>query len=73
VPDLPVSSFTLNMAGGAKGLLQNSTNICAGTHKAIGEFDGQNGKAADLAPILKNSKCKPAGRKAKRAKRRAAR
>jgi len=57
VPDLPVSSFVLEMEGGHKGLLQNSTNICRGAHKATAEFDGQNGKAADLAPALKDSKC----------------
>jgi len=63
VPDLPVSSFVLNMEGGRKGLLQNSTNICKGIHKATAEFDGQNGKAADLAPVLKDGKCPKAKRK----------
>ncbi len=71
VPDLPVSSFSLEMEGGRKGLLQNSTNICKGTHKATAEFDGQNGKIADLRPLLKNPKCGPQKNKAK-AKRRAA-
>ena len=50
VPDLPVSSFVLNMAGGKKGLLQNSTNICKGKHKATGVFEGQNGDATELSP-----------------------
>jgi hypothetical protein len=57
VPDAPVTSFTLEMAGGAKGLLENSTNICRGTHRAAVEFTAQNGKVADLQPALKNSKC----------------
>jgi uncharacterized repeat protein (TIGR01451 family) len=57
VPDAPVSSFTLEMAGGAKGLLENSTNICKGTHRASVTFTAQNGKVAALAPALKNSKC----------------
>ncbi len=71
VPDLPVSSFTLEMEGGRKGLLQNSTNICKGTHKATAEFDAQNGKVADLSPVLRNGKCPKKGRKgAKRAKQR---
>ncbi len=71
VPDLPVSSFTLEMEGGRKGLLQNSTNICKGTHKATAQFDGQNGKVADLSPVLRNGKCPKKGRKgAKRAKQR---
>ncbi len=71
VPDLPVSSFTLEMEGGRKGLLQNSTNICKGTHKATAEFDAQNGKVADLAPVLKNSKCGKAKRRGGKGKRRA--
>jgi hypothetical protein len=75
VPDLPVSSFVLEMEGGRKGLLQNSTNICKGIHKATAEFDGQNGKVADLAPVLKNGKCGKARKgkgRHKRAKRRGA-
>jgi hypothetical protein len=75
IPDLPVSSFVLEMEGGKKGLLQNSTNICKGTNKATGEFDGQNGKVAELSPVLKDSKCGKArkhrgkGAKAKRHRR----
>jgi uncharacterized repeat protein (TIGR01451 family) len=69
VPDAPVTSFTLTMEGGAKGLLENSTNICRGTHRATVEFTAQNGKVADLSPALKNSKCAHA-KKHKRHKRR---
>jgi hypothetical protein len=72
VPDLPVSSFVLNMKGGKKGLLQNSTDVCEGTHRATGTFTAQNGKVADLAPELKNSKCGKQ-RKAKRKHHRAGR
>jgi hypothetical protein len=57
VPDLPVSYFTLSMKGGRKGLLQNSTDICQGTHRATGTFIAHNGKVADLAPELRNGKC----------------
>ena len=53
VPDAPVSKFTLTMAGGKKGLLENSTNLCARPHKAIAAFDGQNGKQRDFNPVLK--------------------
>ena len=69
IPDLPVSSFSLEMEGGRKGLLQNSTNICKGINKATGEFDGQNGKGADLSPVLKNGKC--GGAKGKGSRKRA--
>jgi hypothetical protein len=53
VPDAPVSKFTLEMRGGNKGLLVNSTNICKSTNKAISEFTGQNGKLYNTEPVLK--------------------
>jgi hypothetical protein len=57
VPDLPVSKFVLSMKGGKKGLFQNSTDICQGTHRATAVLDAQNGKRAELRPPLKNGKC----------------
>jgi hypothetical protein len=57
VPDQPVTRFTLQMFGGKKGLLVNSTNLCKGTHRAIGEFTGQNGKVEVFKPTVANS-CK---------------
>jgi hypothetical protein len=65
-PDVPVSKVVLSMQGGAKGLLQNSTNTCKGTHKATVELDGQNGKTADLSPALLNGKCAKPKRHRKR-------
>jgi uncharacterized repeat protein (TIGR01451 family) len=65
VPDLPVSSFVLNMQGGKKGLLQNSTNICKATNKATALIAAQNGKGVELRPELKNSKCGKAKKKRK--------
>jgi len=56
VPDLPLREVVLEMEGGAKGLLQNSTNICKGVHKATAELDAQNGKVIHLSPLLK-AKC----------------
>jgi hypothetical protein len=53
VPDQPVSKFVLTMEGGKKGLLENSTNICKGTHSASASFDSQSGVAADLHPALR--------------------
>lgn len=54
-PDAPVRKFTLSMQGGKKGLLVNSTNICAKTHRAQVRFVGQNGRVADSNPALGNS------------------
>jgi uncharacterized repeat protein (TIGR01451 family) len=68
VPDLPVSSFVLNMQGGKKGLLQNSTNICKATNKATALIAAQNGKGVELRPELKNSKCAKAKKKSKKSK-----
>jgi hypothetical protein len=56
-PDAPVDKFTLNMQGGKKGLLVNSTNLCQGTYRATAKFTGQNGKALTLHPALQSS-CK---------------
>jgi hypothetical protein len=64
VPDAPVSKFVLEMQGGRKGLLVNSTNICKTTHKTISHFVGQNGKVYDTNPVLK-AKCPKAKKKGK--------
>jgi hypothetical protein len=53
VPDAPVTSFTLTLQGGKKGLIVNSSNLCAGkTSRAKARFVGQNGKVANLRPRL---------------------
>jgi len=63
-PDAPVSSFVLEMRGGKKGLFENSTNLCKGTHKAESNFTGQNGKRWNTKPPLK-VECGGKGRKGK--------
>jgi hypothetical protein len=71
VPDAPVSKFVLEMQGGKKGLLENSTNLCKSTNKATAKFDAQNGKFSDFKPVVKNS-CKGkkgGGKKGKKSKR----
>jgi hypothetical protein len=52
VPDAPVSKFIISMAGGRKGLLQNSTNICRGTHRATVKLIGHNGKRRNVQPVV---------------------
>jgi hypothetical protein len=56
VPDAPVSKFVLKMPAGKKSLLENSTNICRGKHRAIVEMDGQNGRIRDFRPLVR-AKC----------------
>jgi hypothetical protein len=53
VPDVPVSKFSLTVRGGKKGLLENSTNLCARKYKVIASFTGQNGKQANQKPKLR--------------------
>ncbi|MBS1679606.1 MAG: hypothetical protein JST08_19720 [Actinobacteria bacterium] len=43
-PDVPLKTFVLNMKGGKKSLLQNSTNLCKSPQLAILNMKGQNGK-----------------------------
>jgi hypothetical protein len=57
VPDAPVSSFSLSLQAGKKGLLVNSTDICQGTHRATAIFTAQNGKVLEAKPKLQAS-CK---------------
>ncbi|MDX6634085.1 MAG: hypothetical protein QOF06_288 [Solirubrobacterales bacterium] len=67
-PDAPVTKFILEMQGGQKGLIVNSTNICKGKHRAIAAFTGQNGRAHNFKPVVK-AKC--GGKKAKKGNSRA--
>ena len=69
VPDAPVTKVVLEMQGGQKGLLENSTNLCVGSHKATTEFAGQNGKAY-AAKVGLQAQCGKARKKHKKAKHR---
>ena len=71
VPDQPVSKFILRMKGGSKGLVINSRDICKHVYRATAKFDGQNGKAHDFRPALRND-CKKK-KNSKRARHRRAR
>jgi hypothetical protein len=65
VPDTPVTSFVLELQGGAKGLLENSKNLCAKTYKATVLFNAQNGLSSKGAPPLASA-CKKRQHKAKK-------
>jgi hypothetical protein len=43
----------LSAQGNKKGLFQNSTNICKGTHRATVLLDAQSGKVFDTQPEVK--------------------
>ena len=58
-PDVPVSKFVLNMKGGKKSLLVNSTNTCAKPQRAVLKIKGQNGKKVNNNKFKLNIKsCK---------------
>jgi hypothetical protein len=52
VPDAPITKLIFDAQGAKKGLFQNSTNICKGTHRATLKLDAQNGKVSDSQPKL---------------------
>ena len=55
------------MQGAKKGLIVNSTNLCAKSrHRAKARLSGQNGKAFSSKPVLKVKCKKKAKGKAKR-------
>jgi len=65
VPDQPVTKFFLELRGGKRGLLVNSTDICKRTHRANVRFVAHNGKVRKSRPVLK-ADCKKQPRPNKR-------
>jgi hypothetical protein len=53
-PDVPLKTFILNMRGGKKSLLQNSTNLCKSPQLAILNMKGQNGKVVKTNKLRLN-------------------
>ena len=68
VPDAPVTKLIFSAQGAKKGLFQNSTNICKGTHRATLKLDAQSGRVSDSQPKLV-AQCGKGGKKGKKAKR----
>lgn len=68
VPDAPVETFTLTMQGAKKGLLVNSTDLCAAKNRATAKFTAQNGREITLHPAMQNS-CGKKHRKARKRRR----
>jgi hypothetical protein len=58
VPDAPFTKLVVQLQGGKKGLLQNSTNICRTTFRATVKYTAHNGDAMTAHPVLKNPQCK---------------
>jgi len=62
VPDAPFTKLIFDAQGAKKGLFQNSTNICKGTHRATLKLDAQSGKVYDTQPKLV-AQCKGSSKK----------
>ena len=58
VPDAPIEKVVLSLGGGKKSLLENSTDLCVGSHKATVGFSGQNGKTYSPKVPLQAQGCK---------------
>ena len=67
IPDAPVSKLIFSAQGAKKGLFQNSTNICKGTHRATLKLDAQSGKISDSRPKLL-PQCAKKGKRSKKPK-----
>jgi hypothetical protein len=52
-----VSSFSLSLPGGKKGLLINSTNLCKSPQKALVRLAGQNGKSTSADTRIRVAAC----------------
>jgi hypothetical protein len=64
VPDVPVSTFTIDMKGGKKGLLVNSRNLCNRPNRSFLSFTAQNGKSLKVKKLpLQTPTCKKHKRK----------
>jgi len=53
VPDAPLSKVVVRMQGQKKGLIVNSTDLCAAKRRAQASLAAHNGKAAGLRPVLR--------------------
>ncbi len=71
VPDAPVSKFVLRLAGGRKGLLQNTEDLCLERPRASLRLDAQNGRRSITnKPIGTSCRAKGKGKSGKRSGRR---
>jgi hypothetical protein len=68
VPDAPFSSARLELFGGKRGLVINSTNICRRKYRAKAKFEAHSGAAHEARPVVRND-CGRSG-KGKRGSRR---
>ncbi len=56
-PDAPISKVIVDMQGGQKGLVINSTNLCAAKRRANARMGAHNGRRHTANPIVRASGC----------------
>ncbi|HET8862289.1 MAG TPA: hypothetical protein VFM94_03465 [Solirubrobacterales bacterium] len=61
LPDAPLTKVEVDMQGGRKGLIVNSTNLCARKHRADARLEAHNGRRARLHPVV-GARCGKNGR-----------
>ena len=69
IPDAPVEEFRLDLAGGKKGLIQNSKPICGRKLRMKVRMTGHNGARFNRNPLLQSSCGKARKKKSKRGSR----
>ncbi len=57
LPDVPISRFRLALAGGKRGLLENSEDLCQAPHHARVRMVGQNDKVR-IVSVPANAECR---------------
>jgi hypothetical protein len=57
VPDAPISRVVLDMQGGRKGLIVNSTDLCRKKRRVNALFKAHNGRRQGLRPLLRPLAC----------------
>jgi hypothetical protein len=65
-PDAPLSKVVVHMQGAKKGLIVNSTDLCAASHRADAQFSGHNGKRYEAKPVV-GASCGTKGKKHRKA------
>jgi hypothetical protein len=58
LPDAPLSEAVVELPAGRKGLIVNSTDLCAAKHRAKVKFSGQNAASREAEPLVRPAGCK---------------
>jgi hypothetical protein len=57
VPDAPIDKVIVDFAGGKKGLIVNSANLCAQKRRADADLTAHNGKELSFNPLVQTNGC----------------